>query len=377
MCCRVKCFLRAGGHYLSNGCNIHHRMGCALGSANHRHERRGFATSQPNNNVVYDAFVDVFMTLSRSPITASVGQTFCQFHDASGLSWSGAIVVSSFVLRFAVSLPAHVTSQKVVAKRAIMYETLGKVYMPALKQAVTIKKQQNNWTEKYAKDLFMRKQRELYEMEVIKRNCASSKIFLPLFLQIPLWVTISMAMRNLSMGGGRILDQAALAEATTRKGQLSTEGFGWVTDLTLPDPIWIIPVTVGTLFLLNNEIAGAKISREVLTQGGQKPLTKRNVLLTNFLRCLSIAMVPIAAQVPAALSLYWTSSAAAGMVVNMIMLSPKFRRAVNIPVTKTDHPTPYRNVWANMKDNARHGLQWTLNLRNLKLRDILGKRKSK
>jgi len=245
------------------------------------------------------------MTLSRSPMTASVSQTFCQFHDASGLSWSGTIILSTFAVR---------------------------------------------------------KQRELYRLEVIRRNCAASKIYLPNFLQIPLWVTISVALRNLSTGGGFIKDQSALAEATTRQGQLSTEGFGWVTDLTLPDPIWIIPVTVGSLFLINNEIAGAKISREVLTQGGQKPLPKRHMLLTNFLRCLALAMVPISAQVPTAVALYWTSSVTAGIVVNLVLLSPKFRRAVKIPVTREESSNPYRNVLTNMKDNAWRSVQWTKQL---------------
>ena len=43
-----------------------------------------------------------------------------------------------------------------------------------------------------------------------------------LYFQIPLWLTISMAIRNLSMGRGLILDEAALAEATARQGQLAT-----------------------------------------------------------------------------------------------------------------------------------------------------------
>lgn len=79
--------------------------------------------------------------------------------------------------------------------------------------------------------------------------------------QIPVWITISIGLRNMSVGGGRILDQAALDQAQARLAQLSAEGFGWVQDLTLPDPYWVLPVAVGAMFLLNLEIAGARMSR--------------------------------------------------------------------------------------------------------------------
>ena len=82
--------------------------------------------------------------------------------------------------------------------------------------------------------------------------------------QVPVWITISVGLRNLSIGGGRLLDDAAVAEAQARLAQLSSQGFGWVQDLTLPDTYYVLPVLVGTMFLLNFEMMRARVSRYVI-----------------------------------------------------------------------------------------------------------------
>ena len=48
--------------------------------------------------------------------------------------------------------------------------------------------------------------------------------------------------------------------------------YGYHLDLTLPDSTWILPVTIGFLFLLNNELAASGISKEAMQKAGKTRL---------------------------------------------------------------------------------------------------------
>lgn len=65
---------------------------------------------------------------------------------------------------------------------------------------------------------------------------------------------------------------------------------------------------------------------------------------TNFFRLFSVAMVPIAAGVPSALCLYWTASSAFGLAQNLLLLEPRVRRAVGIPLTASEIADPYAHL---------------------------------
>jgi len=327
----------------------------SLQRKNWKHQR-SFSTSHNLSNGFLDSVNDFYQTVARSPITATIGEGFCTIHDTSGLSWTTSIFISSFAIRFLVTLPAHTTSQKVIAKRAILYESMEKVLIPALRRAMAIRQGENRWSEPHVKKLFGRKQKELYQMEVIKRNCAASKIYLPLLLQIPLWITATVSIRNLSTGYAAT--RAALPMADQRLAELSSQGFGWVPDLTLPDSTWILPVTIGFLFLLNNELAASGISKEAMKKAGKK-WGKGDVAFTILMRSLCLVMIPVTSNVPSGMALYWTASAAAGTAVHLVMISPKYRKAVRIPETPGyNSPTPYRDRWANLKANTKDSFMW-------------------
>ena len=69
-----------------------------------------------------------------------------------------------------------------------------------------------------------------------------------------------MALRNLSTlqhvsensHGGTKIEMEQIIEAKFRFLQLSTEGFGWITNLTLPNQTWIVPCVVGLSYLAVN-----------------------------------------------------------------------------------------------------------------------------
>jgi inner membrane protein COX18 len=70
------------------------------------------------------------------------------------------------------------------------------------------------------------------------------------YVQIPLFVSMSLTLRHLSAYPlpwfGKTAEMPALG--------LSEEGLGWVTDLTVSDPTMIVPVLIGAGNLVNVEV---------------------------------------------------------------------------------------------------------------------------
>lgn len=59
-------------------------------------------------------------------------------------------------------------------------------------------------------------------------------------------------------------------------------------------------------------------------------------------------MVPLAALQPSALALYWATSGVVGVGMNLLLLSPTYRKLVKIPKISKDSETPYVDLKENM-----------------------------
>uniref|UniRef100_A0A8C2EZ89 Cytochrome c oxidase assembly factor COX18 n=1 Tax=Cyprinus carpio TaxID=7962 RepID=A0A8C2EZ89_CYPCA len=162
---------------------------------------------------------------------------------------------------------------------------------------------------------------ELY----VRDNCHLFKASLLIWVQLPIWVCLSLALRNLSMGMGHV----PLAG-------LATGGVMWFPDLTLPDSAWIIPVSLGLINLLITEIFALR----------QLEPSKFQKYVTNFIRGISLVMIAVTATVPSSMSLYWLSSSCVGLAHNLLLRSPHFRTVCLIPPTSLDSETPYKDIAA-------------------------------
>ena len=66
--------------------------------------------------------------------------------------------------------------------------------------------------------------------------------------------------------------------------------------------------------------------------------------LTIFFYCIAFAMIPLSSFQPSALALYWATSSFVGVIINLILMSPKFRTLVRIPETPQLSKTPYSDL---------------------------------
>uniref|UniRef100_A0A1L8E0C0 Putative cytochrome oxidase bioproteinis protein oxa1 mitochondrial n=1 Tax=Nyssomyia neivai TaxID=330878 RepID=A0A1L8E0C0_9DIPT len=272
----------------------------------------------------------LWMSMSNSIPVAYFQETLVKIHDTTGLPWWGTIILSTCLLRTVVTVPLTIYQNKIMARIELISMEMPEI-AKELKQETAIAMKKFNWTEKQAKIMYAHSLKKQWTKLVVRENCHPAKTMIVLWGQIPLWIFQSMAIRNLVY----ILPDPSSVSAQIIFAQLSLGGFLWIPNLTVPDASLILPVTLGLLNLAIIEIQA--LSR--VKQGG-----RLHKYATNFFRIFSIFMIPIASIVPSCLSLYWVSSSAFGLIQNVTMMSPKFRRAVGIPSTPSELERPYKHL---------------------------------
>lgn len=125
---------------------------------------------------------------------------------------------------------------------------------------------------------FQKNLRRIISQLYIRDNCHPFKASLLVWVQLPLWISLSLALRNLSLDKpgkftltlaqadcGLILVQGKQQPVSSAglKSELATGGALWFSDLTLPDSTWILPICLGLTNLLIVEVS--LFSRHVVT----------------------------------------------------------------------------------------------------------------
>lgn len=137
---------------------------------------------------------------------------------------------------------------------------------------------------------------------VVRDNCHPLKTTVLLWFQIPLWVCVSVSIRNLVY-----MLPIADMNASVIFSELSMGGFSFIPNLTVPDQSWIFPVTLGLLNLAIIEVSLPTRLIQIVKHGLQLQLLSRSPtsetgrmhkVLTNIFRGVSLFMIPIGASVP-------------------------------------------------------------------------------
>jgi inner membrane protein COX18 len=175
--------------------------------------------------------------------------------------------------------------------------------------------------------------RDLYAQE----GCSPYRVALLPWVQLPLWITLSFALRNMA---GVLPGRPSLETVETA---LTTEGCLWFQDLTVPDPCYVLPIILVASNLCNIELHALR---------RQTPSRSQRIF-TNSLRVLSVAMLFVATQMPSVMTLYWTTSSTFGLVQNILFNFPRVRRGLKIPRTPSESQTPFRDLSTTVREKAR------------------------
>ncbi|XP_037385976.1 cytochrome c oxidase assembly protein COX18, mitochondrial isoform X1 [Talpa occidentalis] len=249
-------------------------------------------------------------------------------HAATGLPWWGTILLTTVALRAAVTLPLAAYQHYILAKVENLQPEIKNIARH-LNQEVAVHANRLGWSKNVARLTYLKNMRRLVSELYIRDNCHPFKATVLVWIQLPMWIFMSVALRNFSTG-------AAHSEGFSIQEQLAAGGVLWFPDLTAQDSTWILPVSVGVINLLIVEIfALQKIG-----------MSRFQTYITYFVRVVSVLMIPIAATVPSSIVLYWLCSSIMGLSQNLLLRSPGFRQFCRIPSTKLDSDTPYKDLFA-------------------------------
>ncbi|XP_016421161.1 cytochrome c oxidase assembly protein COX18, mitochondrial [Sinocyclocheilus rhinocerous] len=252
-------------------------------------------------------------------------QLLVSAQQMTGLPWWASIMCTTLALRTAITLPLGIYQSIIIAKVEALQKEIA-VLARQLRFEISVKAKEKGWSEKTCRFHFKKNLKRIVSELYVRDNCHPFKASLLIWVQLPMWVCLSLALRNLSLGMGHVPLEAGLA----------TGGVLWFPDLTLPDSTWIMPVSLGLINLLITEIFALR----------QLEPSKFQKYVTNFIRGISLVMIPIAATVPSSMCLYWLSSSCVGLAHNLLLRSPRFRAVCRIPPARSDSETPYKDIAA-------------------------------
>ncbi|XP_078477986.1 LOW QUALITY PROTEIN: cytochrome c oxidase assembly protein COX18, mitochondrial-like [Lampetra planeri] len=250
-----------------------------------------------------------------------------QLQQVSGLPWWLTIVVGTLSVRTLITLPLATYQLVIIAKVEALQVEISEL-AKRLRYEVSVRGKERSWTEKQCRFQFKKNLRRIVSQLYVRDNCHPFKASVLVWVQLPLWVSLSLALRNLS------LDQSGESTSVSLQSELAAGGALWFPDLTSPDSTWILPVCLGLTNLLIVEVFSLQ---RVNPSRFQK-------LVTNVIRGFSVLMIPIAATVPSSMALYWFTSSLVGLSHNLLLRSPKLHKILQLPTQRSD--SPYRDLLA-------------------------------
>lgn len=300
-----------------------------------QHGHRHFSISTTITNL--------WITISNSSPVAYFQHGLVSLHDVTGLPWWATIMLSTIILRSCITVPLTIYQNKIVARIELISMEMPDI-VKQLKVEASQAKHLYKWTDKQTRNVYNRSVKKQWTALIVRENCHPLKTMIVLWGQIPLWIIQSVALRNLIS----MMPNPNAFEAQLAFTQLSIGGFGWIPNLTEVDASYILPVMLGVLNLAIIEI---QVMSKIQTP------SKLQKYATNFFRIISVCMVPIAATVPSGLALYWTTSSAFGLTQNLVLMSPKIKNFVGVPMTPSQLDDPYKHLadmtkerWNNLKN---------------------------
>jgi inner membrane protein COX18 len=234
-------------------------------------------------------------------------------HSITGLPWAYTIPLAALAIRTALFLPLGIYARRATQKQMELRPLVLAWQHVYIKEAV---KQGGNLepmaATRPAAAKLLKKQQEIYA----RFNCGSWKHFLG-FVQLPVWLVVVETIRSMCGARDGLLrwiaslftfnaadgvGVGAAAESSQNMGSLlfdpsfATEGALWFPNLLVPDPMLALPFVLSGSILLN--LSGVS--------GPAQSKWRRR--LTNSLKVVALAIVPLTLQMPSAMLVYWTSS---------------------------------------------------------------------
>ena len=193
------------------------------------------------------------------------------FHNVSGFEYGWSIVGVTIVLR-AFLFPLMVTAMRTSSRMAHLQPELN--HMKARLEALGTPSRQDQIE-------FANKMKKLFQ----KYDVNPLKAFAAPLVQLPMFMGMFFGLRKMDS----IYPQ-----------ELSQGGMLWFPDLTAPDPYYVLPVLSGVTMLAMTEYSKDQMLASQTNVNGE--------VMLNFMRFMSVAMIPFIASFDASMLCYWTAN---------------------------------------------------------------------
>ncbi|WVQ96042.1 hypothetical protein IAU59_003142 [Kwoniella sp. CBS 9459] len=248
-------------------------------------------------------------------------------HTTTGLPWWATIASITVAIRLALS-PILVSTQKHNVRLAAVNPQI-QAFMERAKEAQA--KQ-----DVHAQTVVGQAMRQLMKDHNVNPLRA---LMLPA-IQLPVFFTFFTVVRGL---------------ANLPLPQLKEGGFGWVTDLTVSDPYYILPLT--SLVFTNLVF---KYGADGMSTESKAGSPMRTAHMRNFIQVTTLLSLPIVAYFPAALLFYWTFSSGFTLLQSLILRQPAVKALLGIPappvVAAPPGQAPFKDP--SIMDTFRAGKEW-------------------
>jgi mitochondrial inner membrane protein COX18 len=273
-------------------------------------------------------------------------------HNATGLSWALALPLTAVSLRLFVTLPLAIYQRR-AHQRRVALQPLRSAWQAVIRKTA-MEKSRHLGPAIVVREVQRRMTRKTFEL-YRRWKCGLWREWLQI-LYFPVWLAVIEAIRGmcgakrgllglLADGAGDVVPviktsavptqtvvqsapegflevgQAAIPTANaqsesaanvTFEPSMVTEGMLWFPDLTVADPLHILPFALSATLLLNIYSMG-----RVGLPSGKEPLWRKR--LKRILLTVALAAGPLTLEVPCAMLLYWISSGVVGYVHNLLL----------------------------------------------------------
>lgn len=272
-------------------------------------------------------------------VVTTLTESFQAAHTYTGIPWWLLIPISTFTLRTIWTLPLSILQRKRLQKQSeykavvsgtnpILKLNLGKKAQQAKIQsdkemndsrttddtkAINLQSPLANMKYEQIVLLAAKETRNRQKALFKKHNIQIWKNFILPTFQIPLWVAMSVTMRNLC--GWLSWDSLANKPLDP---SLYNEGLLWFSDLANFDHWHITPVVLGIVSLCNVEWTFKTLELLRLTQRNTLRPTLTDAV-ANISRMSVVFMMAISMNAPVGLTLYWISSQIYSLIQNIML----------------------------------------------------------
>lgn len=235
------------------------------------------------------------------------------FHDMTGLHFAGSIFATTCLLRLCI-LPLAIKGQRAASRMAHLQPELS-VIKKRYEALGTPSQAEQKAFAGQMKALFAR-----YEVKPFSSLAAP-------FVQAPLFIGMFFGMKKMP---------------DLFPEEFATGGLLWFTDLSVPDPTYVLPVLCGLSFLGTIESGKEQMIDGNPTYGP---------VMVNAFRAMCVVMVPVMTTFPSAMLCYWVPNNFLTLVQSVTLRQPSVKKQLGI----WDRPKPMPGT------NTDAGFQETMN----------------